>query len=462
MPFVPDPETKGRFVPDNATSESGPMSFLRAMGNQMPLGNQFSALVSPGPYSSNLEAIKNTTQQDKAVHPIAYGSGAVTGAVAPALIPGVGEAMAANPMTTGALFGGTNAVSDTDIQKQPLQAAAQAGTGAVTGSLLSGLLGKILPNQQSLEERANKLANRSINMPTGVLGGMTAEERQAQGSFLRSSGLVGRDKEEIKVRAEKLFDDFGKQIGKVADTAEGQGLTVDSVEHDQAITNLLSKAQAFKGSVNREAKTLSRDYTAGATDIANLPDNPNWSAVQKLKEQYGTLAFKPSGEIKSEGAKDTYFALKDMLKSIADRAQGDPNLGAKYKNALSGYSRMSPIVSGLEKEVDSELRGGTPHMGVHIPKLVAGLPGPLRATIGVGALGMGHPMLAAAAALPEIMSPALQSDALSGLASASPILQGGIEQAATKAVTNPEQQANVVDLLRKLTQKFGKPESNRK
>lgn len=427
----------------------GPVgSFLRTMGNNLPLGPQFSALVSPGKYSDNMAAINAATAKDQAAHPIVSGAGSVAGAVAPALIPGVGEAMAANPAIAGAALGGTNAISNTDVTKDPIGAAKQAAMGAGTGALVSGLISKMLPAATTVESKANTLANRSVNMPSGVLADMTEAERQAQGQALRQGGVVVKDKLQALTNAQGLLKDYGSKIGEIADTANGQGLVADADQHYQSMSDLLQKAQEFEGSANRVSKAIGRDYKAGATDIANLGDNPAWSDIQSLKEKYGKFAFKENA---TQGAKDTYFALSNMLKGIADKAQADPGLGPQYKEALSGYSQMTPVVDGLKGAVDSELRGSGAGIGVRgLAGLIRKLPGPVRAVAGPIAVAMGHPIIGLAAALPEIMNPALQSQALGGVAKALPAIQNLGTAAASNAATSPQ----VADLIAQLQKKF--------
>ncbi len=437
--------------PSNDKGDGSIMSFIRSVGNQMPLGKQFSALASPGSYSANMEAQNQNAAQNQAQHPIASGLGNIVGAVAPALIPGVGEAMVANPGITGAIMGGTNAISDTDIKQHPLQAAGEAALGAGTGGILSKGISAIMPQQSTLEAKANTLANKSVNMPKGALINMTPEEQQAQGAALRSAGIVTPDKAQALSKAENLLQDYGQKIGSVAKTTEGQGLVADPDQHYSVISNLLNKAQEFAGSANKVSKAIGRDYKAGATDIANLPDNPSWNAIQDLKEKYGSFAFKPTA---TQGAKDTYFALSDMLKGIADKAQNS-SLGDQYKTALKGYSQMSPVVDGLKDSVDLELRGVSGGgIGFHPMRMLAAMPGPVRAAGGAIAALTGHPLLAVAAGLPEAMNPAIQSNVIGSVAKTLPTIQAGIQQLVAKAATTPQAQAKVADLIQQLQQKY--------
>lgn len=438
----------------NAPSEGTVGSLLRGIANQIPLGNQFASLVSKGPYSQNMQAINDATARDKTQNPIPYGAGAVAGTVAPSLIPGVGEAMAANPMTAGAIMGGTNSISNTDIQKNPLDALAQAGTGAASGALLSGVLSKILPSSSTLEQKANTLANKSINMPQGVLVDMTPEEQQAQGQFLRDTGLVGTNKEQILSKAKDVMNDYGETIGSI-----GQGLTKKgvTVEDSGLLTQpLVDKAEQFALLEDPEANQMYKTYMAGAKAIASKGEQPSWSDLQGLKQTYGQLAFKSTGEVKNPAAADVYFTLSNGLKDMADKASKNPEISSEYRQALSGYSRMSPIVSGLEKSVDADLRGasGNSGIGFHPMRILASMPRPVRAVGGAIAAATGHPMLAAAAALPEAMNPAIQSNVMAGLANKMPAIQNLLTQSATKVASNPQTQAQVIQLIKQLQSKY--------
>lgn len=452
MPFVPD-SSQGYFVPDENSGEGSVMSFIRAAGNQMPLGAQFAALVSPGKYSENMAAQNAAIAQDKTTHPIAYGAGAVSGAVAPTLIPGVGPLMAANPMTAGAMIGGTNAIANTDITKNPVEAAAQFGNGASMGALTSGTIAKYMPMAKvPLEEKANKLANKSINMPTGVLGEMTPEEQQAQGMFLRDTGLVGADKEKVLSKARNLLNDYGQSIGSIGQGMIKKGLTVE--DSGMLTQPLVDKAEKFALLEDPEANLLYKTYMAGAKAIASKGENPSWSDLQSLKETYGPLAFKSTGEIKNQAAADIYHTLSGALKDIADKASTNLEIASEYRQALSGYSRMSPIVSGMEKSVDSELRGSGGHGGHGIIGLIKSMPGPLRAVIGAASTAAGHPHYALAAALPELVNPAIQSNVVSGISKALPEIQNLATQATTRASTNPEVQSKISDLIKNLISKY--------
>ncbi len=420
--------------PSPAPSEGTIGSFLRGIGNQLPLGNQFAALVSPGSYSKNMADINAATERDKAQNKIAYGGGAVTGTIAPAMIPGVGEAMAANPVAANAAYGAANAISNTDLAQHPVQGAVQAALGGVTGAGLGAATSAILPKASTLESQANRLANKSINMPEGVLVDMTPEEQQAQGAFLRNQGLVGKNKGAILSKAQDLMQGYGEKIGEIGQQAEKAGLTVD--DPGMLTQPLMDKASRFESILDDpEADKLYKSYVAGAKAINGLGENPSWSQIQNLKQDYGTLAFKSTGEIKNQAAADTYFTLSNALKGMAEKAQDNPNVPDTYKLALAGYSRMSPVVTGLEKTVDADLRGasGGAGSGFHPMRMLATMPAPVRAVGGTIAALTGHPLLSVAAALPEVMNPANQANAAGALAKAMPMIQNLAQRSAVNA-----------------------------
>lgn len=462
--------------------ESGLSSAFRAFASAMPLGNQADALFSPGKYSDNLAAIKAQQAANDAEHPIADTASKIAGGIAPALIPGVGEAMAANPLSSGAALGAAGGLGDTDIKKEPLKAAINTGIGAASGATTSALLAKIMPKPDTLEAMANNRANASINAPQGILVDMTPEERQAQGAFLRGAGLVGKDKGKILDTARNMMSGYGETIGSIGDEMEKKGLSID--DPNQLTQPLIEKFAQFSQSANPEAKQLARTYLAGINDIESMakpaiaeassdapallgptgkaiekaapsPEPITWSKIQQLKQTYGTMAFKSTGEVKNQAAADVYFTLSNGLKDIADQAANNPAIPNTYKAALAGYSRMTPIVSGLEKTVDADLRGASgTSVGFHPMRMLASMPGPVRAIGGLVAIATGHPILAAAAALPEAMNPAVQSNVLGAAAKAAPTVQAGLQSLAAKYAATPENQQRVKNLIQMLKQKY--------
>lgn len=139
---------------DQLNSQPGEVSsFARAAANNFPLAPQAIAALSPGAYSENLSDWNAKAAEAKAAHPVAYGAGAVTGALAPLAIPGVGEAMVANPVAVNAGLGAASAISNTDLLKNPSQALDEG----VKGGAIAGAFGKLasmLPGPEQLLAKA--------------------------------------------------------------------------------------------------------------------------------------------------------------------------------------------------------------------------------------------------------------------------------------------------------------------
>lgn len=417
-------------------------SFTRGAANNFPMlpqaiaegANLTGIGDTGGGYSGNLQNWNAKAQAAKQANPVSYGAGAVAGSLAPLAIPGVGEALEAAPIATNAGLGALSAVSNSDLSKNPEKNAKDALLGAGIGGATAGVLGKFLPSESGMTQMAEKKALQSAELPSGIVGAMKPEERQELSKFIEENGLVDKNKSQALEVARGLSKKYGGMIGDVGDKTET--LHIDPNEHYQAVQGLISKGKQYEGLENREAKSLAHDYTSGANDILHLPDHPAWNDIQGLKEQYGKLAFNSKGEVKSEGAKDTYFALKDMLKSIADKSQDNPNLGAEYKEALKNYSRMQPIETGLERAVDEEMRGGAGMGARGMLGLIRKLPGPARTAAGILGAAMGHPMVPLVAALPELMNPAIQSKAARAVAPLAGNITGGVNQAVHNYLIN--------------------------
>lgn len=346
----------------------------------------------------------------------------------------IGEAFKAAPILTNAAMGAGYAMGNTDVLKHPKEAIAEGLGGAALGAGTAKVMDKIFPSAESLEEFANKKAVQSTNVPPGYLENLKPEEFEDVGKFARESGLVGTDKEEMLGNALAKQKEIGSTIGKIGKEVKG-GLDVrDKVT---SLYPLMQKAKEYGALANPEAKSLARSYKAGIEDILNLGDEPSWSAVQKLKQQYGDLAFKSTGEVKDEAAKDVYFSLRDMLKTMADRAQGNPGLPQEYKQALMQYHQIDPIVEGFKTEVGLERAGKAGHSVGHgfIPRIIRSLPGQNNPTVNLGtaaAATMVAPHLGPIMALPTLINPAVQSKAAAGIAKALP----GLQQGASDAIEN--------------------------
>ena len=133
-----------------------------------PMAQQAGAATDPGNYSDNIASRVRSAEAAKAAHPWAYGAGAVAGSVAPAFLPGVGEALEAEPVIGNAIAGAAQGIADTDILKNPGTAAGQAGIGGVIGGAM-GAAGKYLqrakPAVSGAEEAATAGATSEAAVP---------------------------------------------------------------------------------------------------------------------------------------------------------------------------------------------------------------------------------------------------------------------------------------------------------
>lgn len=406
------------FVEDTpSTLESAGHAFV----NNLPFGGQLAAGAESLPgvgtgkdYSSNLEDWNKQTALDKQAHPYSYDVGAIGGAIAPIFIPGVGEALKAAPITGNAVLGALSAAGNTDLTKNTGEALKQAAVGAGIGGATAGILGKLTPTPESLENSAANFANKSIAMPRGYLGKMAPEERLNLGKYLMKNNLVGIDKEKVIQNAEDLMDQYGHEIGTIG--RKTGGLTVSPEDQFSTYDYLQSMADRFKDSAMKDGKAFYRDYSQAAQEIKNIPENATWNDLMELKGRMGQMAFNGKGEIKNAAAADAYFGVKDMLNGIAEQAKGNPNLPIQLKDALSHYTRLHPIVEGLQYALDDELRGGGGFMSTHPMRMIMGMPRSARLSLGAIATAFGHPFWGAAAALPDLMNPAVQSKIASGMA----------------------------------------------
>lgn len=441
------------FSEDPAPKQPGQVeSFLRGAANNIPLAPQAAAALAPinpfsekSNYSDELAHLNEAAKAAKAAHPVTYGAGAVTGAVAPLLIPGAGGVMEAAPFLTGAGLGAANAVSNVDVVKHPKEALSDAALGATIGLGTSYGLGKLFPSASSLENVAKTKGLQSTDIPQGVLKEMSPEEFEGAKDFVMNNNLVGTNKEEVLQRALDRQNEIGQKLGSIGKGTEAEGLTAPYQDHLAAALPLEQKAGEYAGLANREAKSLARSYKAGAQDVLGLGDNPSWSAIQALKKQYGDLAFKSTGEVKDPAAKDTYFALRDLLQKITDQAKNNPGLTDEYRQALSDYHSIDPVIEGLEKAVGKERAGEMGHGAGHgfLPRLIRSLPGQSNPAINLATAAgatMISPHIGPLMALPTLTNPAIQSKVASTLAQNLPKIEKMTQQ----------------ELIDYLTSKFGK------
>lgn len=409
-------------------------STLESLGhaavNNLPFGGQLAAgaqslpVVGTGKdYSTNLEDWNKQTELDKATHPYAYGTGAVAGALAPLAIPGVGEALEAAPITGNAALGALSAAGNTDLMKNPGEALKEAAIGGGIGGATAGIIGKIFPKSAPFEEMANSKAVQNADLTPAYLKNLSREEYEKLGPYIRENNLVGIDKEKLLEKALARQKEVGQSIGKVGDELTKAGVTATDDDILQAVGRLQSEAEKTASLQNPELRKMAIWHNKGANDIFNkISEDPSWQSIQNLKQAYGKAAFKSTGEIRNEAAKNTYFVLRDMLNNLTKRAEVNPNLPNTYKQALADYHTLDPIVEGLSHLVGRERAGisaSIPKTGGFLHRLVATFPGQENPMINLPTAALAStisPHFGPLLAIPTLTNPALQSKFASGMA----------------------------------------------
>ena len=143
-----------------------------------------------------------------------------------------------------------------------------------------------------------------------------------------------------------------------------------------------------------------------------------------MKKSYGNSAFE-NGAVKNPAAADVYSQLSAGQKAIVNKASDNPNLPGELRDAMAGYSKMHPVVDGLQDVLGRERAGNMPTKGFGMMgKMVGQLPGQndpkINALTSLGLLGMGHPMWAVGAATATLQNPRAMSGLAQGAANAIP------------------------------------------
>jgi hypothetical protein len=306
------------------------------------------------------------------------------------------------------------------------------------GSKLAGMAGEAVP---SLEKIAAKKAAQSVGLGSDELGNMTQQEVLDTGKFLLDKSIIkpGASTQEMFDTAKTLHEGYGQKIGQIGNQATELGLTIDTKPMLDAI---MEKTQALEGFRNSEARKAINDYTRGVADIqmmANkngaervtpdiLTEQPKsfvtFDQLQQLKKVYGTSAFE-NGAVKNPAAADIYSQLSAGQKAIVNKASNNPNLPAELKDAMAGYSKMYPVVTGLQDVLGRERAGNMPAKGFGMMgKMVGQLPGQsdpkINALTALGLLGMGHPMWGVGAFTATLQNPRAISGLAQGVANTIP------------------------------------------
>lgn len=407
-----------------ANTPSAPEAFGRGALRNFPLAQQATAALEPGDYSENIKDLVSKAETAKSAHKIAYGAGAVTGAAAPLLIPGVGEGLAAAPMLGNAALGASDALSDTDLTKNPADIAKKA----IGGGLIGGAVGKLLPNgkaaAEGLEEYASRKGVQALNLHPGSLG-VPDEELADLGHFADQLGLVKGSTQERVQQVNDLLQQTGSQIGDVG--AGSAKLSPEAMS--DAINNLSDKANDSAKFFGSDANADLNMYRQG---MANLQNNgQSFEGLQALKTAYGEKAFK-NGQVVNDAAANIYGQIKDSMKSIIKESP------EQYQDLMTSYGQLKDIQSGLTKQLQNEQAKGATAKGFGMAGKMVGMLGQNPA-INIGAaaaLAPVHPFMALGALTPLITNPQSMTQAAQGLSKALPAVANAAKPIGTDLITS--------------------------
>ena len=427
----------------------------RGAVSMVPLGNQaYSAVASAAekkPYLQERQELEKEVQADIANHEPARLTGQVAGLVAPALLTGGASApesllgAAGQGAAVGAGFGAGNAIDTLASGGSGAKAAGDvalgAGLGAAGGAIGQKLAGAAESAIPGMETFAAKKAAQGVGMGSDELGNMSQQELVDTGKMLMDKGIVrpGASTQEMFDQAKALHENYGDTIGRIGNQASELGLTTDTKPMLDALQEKFNAADALQNPDERKAAIF---YKRGAADIMAMakqngaerltPDITTeqpasfvtFDQLQKLKKSYGNSAFE-NGAVKNPAAADVYSQLSAGQKAIVAKAEDNPNLPYELKDAMTGYSKMYPVVDGLQDVLGRERAGNMPAKGFGmIGKLVGQLPGQdkpaINALTSLGLLGAGHPLWAIGAATATLQNPRAMSSLAQGAANAIP------------------------------------------
>lgn len=427
----------------------------RGAVGMLPLGNQaYSAIAGAAekkPYLQERQELEKEIASDVENHEPARLAGQAAGVIAPALLTGGASApesllgAAGQGAAVGAGFGAGNAIDTLASGGSGVKAAGDvalgAGLGAAGGAIGQKLAGAAESAIPGIENYAAKKAASAVGMGSDELGNMSQQELIDTGKMLMDKGIVkqGASTQGMFDQAKALQEGYGDAIGRIGNQANELGLTTDT---KPLLDNLQAKFEAADALQNPDERKAANFYKRGAADILALAkqngaerlapdiatDQPSsfitFDQLQKLKKSYGNSAFE-NGMVKNPAAADVYSQLSNGQKSIVASAVDNPNLPTELKDAMAGYSKMHPIVEGLQNVLGRERAGNMPAKGFGMMgKLVGQLPGQqdpkINALTSLGLLGAGHPMWAMGAATATLQNPRAMSTMAQNVANTIP------------------------------------------
>lgn len=443
----------GQDEPTDNTTALGAVG--RGAVGMLPLGNQaYSAIAGAAekkPYLQERQELEKEIKSDITSHEPSRLAGQAAGIAAPALLTGgaftpesLAEA-AGQGAAVGAGFGAGNAIDTLASGGSGAKAAGDvalgAGLGAAGGAVGQKLAGAAESAIPGIETYAAKKAASAVGMGSDELGRMPEQEITQLGQMLLDKGIVkkGASTQEMFNAAKALHESYGAKIGQIGNQATELGLTTDTKPMLDALDEKLNAASELR---NPDARKAAVSYKAGMADImmmANrngaervapdiLTEQPpsfiTFDQLQQLKKSYGNSAFE-NGAVKNPAAADVYSQLSAGQKAIVDKASNNADLPADLKAAMSGYSKLYPVVEGVQDVLGRERAGNMPAKGFGMMgKLVGQMPGQsdpkINALTAMGLLGAGHPMWAMGAATATLQNPRAMSTMAQGVANAIP------------------------------------------
>ncbi len=443
----------GQDTPTDETTALGAAG--RGAVGMIPLGEQAYSAVSAAagskPYVEAREELEKNIAADKTNHGVARLAGQAAGIAAPALLTGGATApesllgAAGEGALVGSGFGAGNAIDTLAGGGSGAKAAGDvalgAGLGAAGGAIgkkIAGLAEEAVPG---LEKFAAKKAASAVGMGSDELGHMTQQELVDTGKMLMDKGIVkqGASTQEMFNTAKQLHEGYGEKIGQIGNQATELGLTTDT---KPLLASLEAKFKEASQLANPDERKAALWYQRGMADImamANkngaervapdiLTEQPGsfvtFDQLQKLKKSYGNSAFE-NGAVKNPAAADVYGQLSDGQKAIVNKAAENTNLPGDLKEAMSGYSKLHPVVQGLQDVLGRERAGNMPAKGFGMMgKMVGQMPGQsdpkINALTSLGLIGMGHPMWGVGAITATLQNPRAMSSVAQGAANAIP------------------------------------------
>jgi hypothetical protein len=419
----------GSFNPDTYLNPpSGVESFARAAANNVPLAPQVIAggesLLNDSDYSANLKDWNDKAAGAKAANPVTYGVGAAVGSLAPLALPGVGEAMEAAPIASNAALGAANAVSNTDLSKDPGTALKQAGEGALVG----GTVGKVADMLPDMGEVANKLGNEHTLNQAGVTPAMLSKmssgvERTPQdvgnelAAFLKDHADMGSSKGDMFESLENFRkNQAGPAVGNaIQDIAKAGGREAGDSSVWLPIGDLYNEYKSSPLPAQRELAKQIEPILSHLAQKSKATGGLTIDDIEPLLQGVGKAYAKTSPTSEMHGVYgEIYGALSKARENIADQvaaSTNNPGLKQALLKANKDYalvSKLGPAAKGMAAREAMGQNTGTKGVGM-LGRMFGSVPAAIRYPAAVAMGAAGHVMGAGSLMTPELMNKGVQA-----------------------------------------------------